>query len=111
MRPGSRSFRWRVGGTEKAEWAPGWQTCHFLLQCGQAWAGTLRHWARLGEPHQGLIGRQEGGPTVIPTDGQRHGAKLLTGEVRGGMASEDHWLLVIVLERGQGEAPGGHGRY
>lgn len=28
VRPGSRSFRWRVGA-QKAEWAPGWQTCHF----------------------------------------------------------------------------------
>ena len=75
-------------GTEKAEWAPGWQTCHFLLQCGQGMGRDPEALGRLGEPHQGLIGRQEGGPTVIPTDGQqRHGAKLLTGEVRGGMAS------------------------
>lgn len=49
--------------------------------------GSGGGWGRPGS-HQGLIGREEGGPTVIPSDGQqRHGAKLLTGEVRGGTAS------------------------
>lgn len=89
MRPGNRRQGWGLGGTKKAEGgirlagtplpSAGWQ------RHGQ---GSGRRWSRLRVPHQGLIGREEGGPTVISSDRQqRHGAKLLTGEVRGGMAS------------------------
>lgn len=48
----------------------------------------IRGWGQTGVPYQGLIGREEGGSTVIPTDRQqRHSAKLLTGKVGGGTAS------------------------
>lgn len=59
------------------------------------------------EPHQGLVGGEEGSAAVIPTDGQQgHGAKLLPGKVGGGAAAQDHWLLVIVLGEGNGWVQG-----
>lgn len=41
-----------------------------------------------GGSHQGLVGREKGGPTVVPSDGQQgHSAKLLTSQVGGGAAT------------------------
>lgn len=80
VRPGNR--RWRVGAQRRQ--SGGTRLIGALLPpavrrgYGQGSGGG---WGRLVS-HQGLIGREEGGPAVIPTDGQqRHGAKLLTGKV------------------------------
>lgn len=92
MRPGNRRQGWGVGAQRRQRGAPGWQAHHSHLQgdkdMGRIQEGTAAGRGQGGEPHQGLIGREEGGPTVISSDGQqRHGAKLLTGKVRGGMTS------------------------
>ena len=89
VRPGNRRQGWGVG-TQRRQRGGTRMTGTPLPSCSVArtQAGIRRALEQAGGPHQGLICREEGGPTVIPSDGQqRHSAKLLTGEVRGGMAS------------------------
>lgn len=66
--------------------ASGMQAHCFLLQYdeGKGRYQIFRTWLGV-ESHQGLIGREKAGSTVIPSDGQQgHSAKLLTSKVRGG---------------------------
>lgn len=67
-------------------WASGTQARCLLLQHdkGNGRDQLFRTCLRVGS-HQGLVGREKGGSTVISSDGQQgHRAKLLTGKVRGG---------------------------
>lgn len=67
------------------------RACAEICRCG---SGT----------NQRLVGGQHAAVALVSSDGnQRHGAELLLGDVRGGVAAENRRNRIVVLEK----TPGG----